>query len=212
MGWGMLGIGEGQLALALAASGVALVMARRWRPVLGALFAQYLLVGLLLAGSVGTGIAGMKILVGTMNCVILYGTLYHRHGSGAPREGGDGQAETLAGDRLGAAARLISVVLVGGVVYFILGKARLPGLSPDQTFASLWLVAIGLLMLVLEEGTFGLGMGLLTLQMGFELFYTVQERGLSVAGVLGIMNLFLALAIAYFISGFRPGIAERGED
>jgi hypothetical protein len=35
---------------------------------------------------------------------------------------------------------------------------------------------------------------------GFELFYAALESSLSVVGLLGVVNLFMALAIAYLAS------------
>ncbi len=88
----------------------------------------------------------------------------------------------------------------------------MPDLSPAQSFGCYWLIAIGSLALVLASSTLKVGVGVLSLQMGFELFYTVQESGLSVLGLLGVVGLFMALAIAYLISGPRPSSSGWEED
>ena len=192
---------EGRLALGLALTGVVLVMARRWRPTLAALFTQYLLAGLLLAASVGSWGAGMKILVGTMSCMILYGTHYYLQELGDVAQAGEGRGVRLMAGRLGMASQVLGIVLVGGVVEYLLGNMQIPGLSPVQSFGCYWLIASGFLTLILASSLLKAGVGILSLQMGFEIFYTVQESSLSVVGLLGVVHLFLALTIAYFISG-----------
>jgi hypothetical protein len=42
-----------------------------------------------------------------------------------------------------------------------------------------------------------MGLGLLTFEIGFELLFTVWERSLLVAGLLGLVNILLALTIPY---------------
>jgi hypothetical protein len=52
-----------------------------------------------------------------------------------------------------------------------------------------------------------MGLGLLTFQIGFELLFTTWERSLLVAGLLGLVNILLALAIPYLEA---VGLARRG--
>jgi len=70
----------------------------------------------------------------------------------------------------------------------------------DIGFACYWLALIGLLAMILTAEPLKAGLGLLTFMAGFELFYAALESGLSVFGFLGIVNLFMALAIAYLAS------------
>ena len=67
-------------------------------------------------------------------------------------------------------------------------------------FACYWLALVGLLVMILTAEPLKAGLGLLTFMAGFELFYAALESSLSVVGLLGIVNLFMALAIAYLAS------------
>ena len=95
------------------------------------------------------------------------------------------------------AFRLLATLFVGLAVYSLSERYPLPEVPSDIGFACYWLASMGLLVLVLTEEPLKAGMGLLTLITGFELFYSVLERSLSVVGFLGIANFLIALAIAY---------------
>jgi hypothetical protein len=93
--------------------------------------------------------------------------------------------------------RLLAVVLMGLVVSSLLNSYPLPEVPRYIGFACYWLALMGLLVMILTAEPLKAGLGLLTFISGFELFYAALEKSLSVAGLLGIVNLFMALAIAY---------------
>jgi hypothetical protein len=86
---------------------------------------------------------------------------------------------------------------VGLAAYSLSTRYPLPEMPLNVGSACYWLASQGLLVLVLTEEPLKAGMGLLTLITGFELFFSVLERSLSVVGFLGIANFLIALAIAY---------------
>jgi len=69
---------------------------------------------------------------------------------------------------------------------------------------------MGLLTAIWAGEPLKVGLGLLTFEGGFELFYTTQEKSLSVMGLLGIANLLVALAIAYLVSAQESSTPEEG--
>jgi len=93
--------------------------------------------------------------------------------------------------------RLLAALFIGVAVYSLSRRYPLPEAPSDIGFACYWLASMGLLALALTEDPLKAGMGLLTLITGFELFFSVLERSLSVVGFLGIANFLIALAIAY---------------
>ncbi len=167
-----------------------IVAIRDWRFSLAALSLQYVLVGLLLTRLIQPQVAVIKVLLGALVCIVLYLTarLVGESSEGSPR------GETSLPD---FAFRLLAALFVGLAVYSLSKRYPLPEVPSDVGFACYWLASQGLLALMLTEEPLKAGLGLLTFIAGFELFYSVLERSLSVAGFLGIANFLIALAIAY---------------
>jgi len=172
-----------------------IIVVRDWRVSLAALLAQYLLVGFLLTRLVIPEMATVKALVGALICPILYLTA-RRVCRGRQRSKPTGW-EVFP---VGLPFRLLAVVLTGLVTSSLLNRCPLPEVPMDIGFACYWLALIGLLAMILTAEPLKAGLGLLTFMAGFELFYAALESGLSVFGFLGIVNLFMALAIAYLAS------------
>jgi len=70
-------------------------------------------------------------------------------------------------------------------------------LSNLQSISVYWLLSVGVVLLILSENPLKVGQGLLTIFMGFELWYTVLESSLLMVGLLGTLNLLLAVAVGY---------------
>jgi hypothetical protein len=181
-----------------------IVVIRDWRFSLTALSVQYVLVGLLLTRLIRPQVAVIKVLIGALVCVILYLTarLVDARGKDSVRAG------TSLPD---FAFRLLAALSVGLAVYSLSRRYPLPEVPPDIGFACYWLASLGLLVLMLAEEPLKTGMGLLTLITGFELFYSVLERSLSVAGFLGIGNFLIALSLAYLAAARAELTAEEGQ-
>ena len=195
-----------------------IVVISDWRFSLAALSVQYVLVGLLLTRLIQPQVAVIKVLIGALVCVVLYLTArlvsesseapplqrknvengHSRHPASPTSNFQPPTSRTRAETSLpDFAFRLLAVLFIGLVVYSLSKRYPLPEMPPDIGFACYWLVSQGLLVLILTEEPLKAGMGLLTLITGFELFFSVLERSLSVVGFLGIANFLIALAIAY---------------
>ncbi len=109
------------------------------------------------------------------------------------------------------AFRLLAALFVGLAVYSLSRRYPLPEVPSDVGFACYWLASLGLLVLMLTDEPLKAGMGLLTFITGFELFFSVLERSLSVVGFLGIANFLIALAIAY-LTGVSEAELTAGEE
>jgi hypothetical protein len=69
---------------------------------------------------------------------------------------------------------------------------------PDHFHVAVFaLVGLGLVTLSLTDEPLMAGLGLLTFLTGFELFYSALEQSVAMLGLLGAVNLTIALAIAY---------------
>ena len=178
-----------------------IIVVRDWRVSLAALLAQYLLVGFLLTRLITPEVATVKTLIGALICPILYLTARRvRWG----RQRSKDEVPTLPTGwevfPVGLPFRLLAVVLIGLVASSLLNSYPLPEVPRDIGFACYWLALMGLLAMILTAEPLKAGPGLLTFMAGFELFYAALESSLSVVGFLGIVNLFIALAMAYLAS------------
>jgi len=178
-----------------------IIVVRDWRVSLAALLAQYLLMGFLLTRLVTHEVATVKALVGALICSILYLTA-RRVRWGRQRSKYETSPMPIGWEvfPVGLPFRLLAVVLTGLVASSLLNSYPLPEVPKDIGFACYWLALIGLLAMILTAEPLKAGLGLLTFMAGFELFYAALENSLSVVGSLGIVNLFMALAIAYLAS------------
>ena len=197
-----------------------IVIIRDWRFSLAALLGQYVLVGLLLTRLIQPQVALIKVLIGALVCVVLYLTarLVDVRGkeSALEQESAEDSLSPLRAIRgetslPDSAFRLLAALFVGLAVYSLSKRYPLPEVPSDIGFACYWLASLGLLVLMLTEQPLKAGMGLLTLITGFELFYAVLERSLSVVGFLGIANFLIALAITY-LTPSTPLRRSSGQD
>ncbi len=206
--------------IGLLIAAAALVALVNWRLLILALGAQYVLIGLMLTRAVPLELAAVKALVGVMICPVLYITARRvQGGQPAENEEDEEDAEGPEPHRLarlvspGLPVRVIVAVLVLAVSIGLALRNPLPItndqiLSRDLTIGTFSVVLLGLVNAAMAENPLKVGLGLLSILAGFELFYTAIEPTLAIVGLLGLTNLILALAIAYLITA---GAARSGE-
>ncbi len=206
--------------IALLIAAALLVVLVNWRLLILALGAQYILIGLMLTRVVPIELAAVKALVGIMVCPVLYITARRVNWGHTDEEGTE---ETPPTDRprrrwwhiLGAGwpVRLIVAVLALAISTGLAARSPLPivsdlALSRDLTTAAFSVMLLGLINAALAENPLKVGMGLLSIIAGFELFYTAVEPTLTIVGLLGLTNLFIALAIAYLTTAWAARRSE----
>ncbi|MBI2845979.1 MAG: hypothetical protein HYX86_05475 [Chloroflexi bacterium] len=177
---------------------------RGWRITLFSLLGQYLLLGSALALVVPQGVALVKPLVGLLVFLILYPA-----GFRLPQE----RLPTVTPWPFRAAMLLLAGI--GG--YGLAFRFSWPDLPQTLAYGSWWLILMGLFTAFLAGDPFRAGLGLLVLQSGFEVTFTVLEPGLLVAGFLGVYQILLALATSYLTTArsaalpTEPSPTLRGE-
>jgi hypothetical protein len=192
-----------ELMLGLLLTGTVIIVLQDWRLNLWAMMAQYVLVGLLLVRVMPTRVALIKVIVGGLVCLILYLTARRVHW-------GKRVAAAHGYEEPGPAVReafpmnvwfRLMVAVLAMVVAITLGSNH-PFVDQPQGIsqACYWLSTIGLLTVVLTRDPFKAGLGLLTFQAGFGLLLATFEKSLSVAALLGMVNLLTVLAISYLTS------------
>jgi hypothetical protein len=95
----------------------------------------------------------------------------------------------------------ILIAMLAAVVSYALGN-RHPFVDQPQGIsqACYWLVGIGLLTVVLTRDPYKVGLGLLTFQAGFGILLASFEQSLSVAALVGAVDLLIALGVSYITS------------
>ncbi|MDM8528454.1 hypothetical protein QUF58_09615 [Anaerolineales bacterium HSG24] len=202
-----------------------IMVSRDWRSLIMALLVQYILVGLILARIVRPDIAFLKIMVGAFICPGLF--LSARQVSisalsiSLPRQTGQNMGlmsylsmwwqnfsvlDLLRGIEryretrsTGFTFQLILVLLIILISMRLSVNFPLPDMAPNVTTAIYWLILAGLTTLTLTENPIQVGHGLLTIFMGFDLYYSTLEPSFLITGLWATVNLLTALAIGYLI-------------
>ena len=169
--------------------------------------AQYILVGLILSRLVRPDIAVLKVMIGAFVCPILF--LSARQVTVTPS-----LIALLSKERrqmappTGFVFRLFTVLLMILVAITLSHTFTLTGLSLNITLGVYWLILAGLTTLILTDNPIKVGVGLLTILSGFDLFYTTLERSLLITGLWGTVNLLVALAVSYLVVVRGAGVEE----
>lgn len=191
-----------------------IVLLRDWRLSTLALLVQYVLANVLLVHFIPAEVSLFKFIVGAMICPILFLSRrrVEQQAKSARSVRWKGGVRVWAPHEVfgvGLPFRFLAVVMVGLIAYGFLQRLALSGVPPYLNFAVYWLGLMGLLIMMLTGRPFRAGLGLLTFMTGFELYYVTIERGLVVTGLMGVMQLMLALSLAYLI-GFPVPEANEG--
>lgn len=204
--------------IGLLGTGALIILVRDWRITLLTLLSQYVLAGVILSRLVLPEIALIKVLIGALICPMLY-LAARQSGWGLfslpdvlsrlPRAGYPDQAEPMV-FRVGLAFRVFAATLVLVLAVVISQTYPLPAIPPDVGLGCTWLILAGLLVLMLTEEPLKAGPGLLTVITGFELLYTPIEPSLIVVLLWAVINLLLAVAIAYLAAVRGVNTSEEG--
>lgn len=170
-------------------TGGLMVLARDWRASLLSLLGQYMLAGLVLSRLVLPEVALIKILIGALICPMLYLAARSGRALSGPARNGVFPA--------GLTFRLLAVTLIALLAVALNRGYPMPSIPAEVGLGCYWLLLNGLLILMLTEEPIKAGQGLLTLIIGFELFYTPIEPSLALVWSWAVINLLLTLAIAY---------------
>ncbi len=186
--------------MAVAIAAATLVMFRDWRLSVLGLGAQAVFAGLLFTLLLPPRIAGVKLVVGLFVTLIYYNTgQWLARFNAAPADPPrlvQGWYRVLPHPRL--LFRLFAVLLVALASWQTAPQIQNIFSTPNHiALGGSLLIGLGLLNLGLSEAPFRTGLGLITVLMGFELFYAAIEPALAVIGMLAAVDFAVALAVSY---------------
>lgn len=188
---------------ALLVAGGLLVIAGDWRIGVAALLVEYAGVAVLLTQLAIGEVALAKMITGLL-VVAIFGITAWQLKFGRPAAQGVAAWRTQFEVPTALPFRLVAVIMAVVAAMFVASQAHwtLPGLdqAPTINTASYLLMALGLLNLGLTEEPMAAGMALLTLLLGFEVFYAAVEPSLAVVVLLAVVELAVALAASYLAS------------
>jgi hypothetical protein len=182
-----------RMATLLALTAILVLLIADRRLALIPLLTQYVLIGLLIGAQLYRPIVLVRIMLGLAVCLILYLSARHHSArviSGASWAWGGGGASSVF--------RLF-VGLLGLLIAYGLWRSY-PWASIPTTvnLVSYLLMVIGLLAVLISSEPLRIGLGLLMFVNGFETMYFFLEQSFVVIGMLGSMQILLALAVAHF--------------
>jgi hypothetical protein len=184
-GWGFPAV------VLLGISSVVILLSRTWRWRIGALAFQYLGVFVLVSLSWPTDLAAGKLVIGWMAGAIL----------------GVSRIDLTAPEVRRWPTERLYLIFVASVVFITVATLApafldwVPGIEFYQAWGGLLLIGMGLIHMGFASRGLRVIISLLTFLSGFEILYAVVESSTLVAGLLAFVNIGIAIAGAYLMTG-----------
>lgn len=173
-------------------AGAVIYLIAAWRIRLLALLAQYFFVGIMFTRlfSERPEMALLKTLVGWLSCAAIYLSARIRQETVS-----EGKLElNWAAD---LPFRIVSLLLMTIIAYLASQRYALPFVSGELAVTCFLLAVLALLFIGTEQDVVVIGIGVLNLLAALDIFYSVQDPGLLVTGLLIMVNLLVSLAVSY---------------
>lgn len=180
--------------------GALIYVISEWRFRFIALVSQYVFVGVLYLRIFNSRpeMALMKIIIGW----IISGSLLISAGVRRVQEASVGERRRWAAN---LPFRVVSLATVTIIAYLASQRYPLPYVSQELGLACFLLLVLALLYFGTDEQDPGIvGVGVLNLLVALDIFYSAQEPGLLVTGLLVILNLIVGLATSYLMVAEVP--------
>jgi len=173
-------------------AGAVIYLIAEWRIRLLALLAQYFFVGIMFTRlfSERPEMALVKTIVGWLSCAAIYLSARIRQETAS-----EGKLELNWAANL--PFRIVSLLLMTVIAYLASQRYALPFVSGDLALTCFLLTVLALLFIGTEQDVVVIGIGVLNLLAALDIFYSVQDPGLLVTGLLIMVNLLVSLAVSY---------------
>ena len=200
-----------QIVLALAIFSALMLVIEDRRLVLIPLVAQYVLLPLLATPVLYRPIVWVRWGLGLAVGLLLFLTasnMEKRERRMAPTDSSPPRWALLGSASMGTMFRVFSVALSGLAAYGLHQAYPIERVPAEVNLASYLLMIVGLVLMIAGIGPLRAGIGLLVLLNGFQALYAFLEYSLLVIGMLGALDLLVALGIAvcaeFWLQSIRP--------
>ena len=155
----------------------------------------YLFVSLLFTNVLAPQIAGIKLIVYIVVWIIIFVGIQQK----VRRYDNDSNEMGRLIVRAKTRFRVLAVIAAGLVGWQLVetGKLPFPVVSEPVTLSATQLVCQGLILLAIAREPLKIGIGILVMFSGFGLLYSAVEPALMVVGMLGLVDIAVALVICY---------------
>jgi len=173
-------------------AGAVIYLIAEWRIRLFAFLAQYFFIGIIFS-RVFTDrpeMALLKTLVGWLVCAALYLSARIRQQAAPESSSVFSWSDDLP-------FRVLSLALMTFIATMGAQRYTLPFVSSEQALACFFLLVLAILFIGTEEDAVVVGGGALNLLAALDIFYSAQDPGLLVTGLLVMLNLLIGLAVSY---------------
>jgi hypothetical protein len=160
---------------------------------------QYILVAFLVSPRVAEPLFAIRLTLGVAISAILYITANRMEGLL-----GDGRSIPVEHARnrsaiqeMGPSFRVLALGLGALLAFGIWSGTSFPVLPVELSLTAFWLSAVGLCLLIVSSDPLRMGIGILVFINGAEAAYFTLEASLLVVATVGMVDILVALAIAY---------------
>lgn len=160
---------------------------------------QYVLVASLISPAIGLPLYAIRLTLGVAIAAIMYitaGRMEHLIGH---RSSADTAQASPRGSspQLGPVFRLLALGLSTLLAVGLWSDNPLPDLAGPVALSALWLGAIGACVIIVSSDPLRMGIGLLVCVNAFYAVYLTLESSLLVVALTGLVEVLIALAVAY---------------
>lgn len=172
-------------------AGAVIYLIAEWRIRLLAFLAQYFFIGILFTRlfSERPEMALLKMLVGWLVCGALYLSARIRQDAQ--------ERQAVFHWAADFPFRAVALTMMTVVTYLASQRYALPFVTGELALTTFLLVSLSLLFIGTEQDVVIVGIGVLNLLTALDIFYSAQDPGLLVAGLLIVVSLLASLAISY---------------
>ncbi|NLT74037.1 MAG: hypothetical protein GXX94_07565 [Chloroflexi bacterium] len=160
---------------------------------------QYVLAASLISSSIGAPLYAIRLTLGLATSAIIYITASRM--ASLPGHSAQLRTATQGADarvpQMGPVYRLVGLALAALLAYGLWSGGAIPQVTPAVSLTALWLGAIGACMIIMGTDPLRAGIGLLVCASGFLTLYLSVESSLLVVALAGLVDIIIALAVAY---------------
>ncbi|NLX43110.1 MAG: hypothetical protein GXY79_06480 [Chloroflexi bacterium] len=171
---------------------------------------QYVLTSAIAEPYIGLPLMGIRLIVGLAIAVIIYITAARTERVLSHWRVTRPERNTAALSSMGAVFRVLAMALGALLAIGLWSSDPLPEAPSAVLLCALWLLGIGLSLVLSRTGPLQIGIGVLVAINGFQIVYLSLESSLLIVALTGLLDLLVALTVAYASDRWLDAQIEEG--